>query len=160
MDVLGSTCVREGYALKSLGRHLLVEYHDCNTDVLNDIGRVETLMRLAAKQANANIVASVFHPFTPQGVSGVVIIEESHLSIHTWPETGYAAVDFYTCGACLPERAYETLREGLGAKRSEVMEIHRGTYPPSPSLKVKTHYSEGDSAGEKKRAVVISEAGE
>ena len=132
----------EGHELESLGRHLLVEYHGCNAEVLNDLVRIEALMRLAAQQARATIVASVFHPFTPQGVSGVVVVEESHLSIHTWPETGYAAVDFYTCGECMPERAYETLKEGLEAERSEVMVVHRGTYPPSPSLKVLTHYSE------------------
>ena len=59
--------------MESLGRHLLVEYHGCNTEVLNDLARIEMLMRLAAKQAKANIVASVFHPFSPQGVTGVVV---------------------------------------------------------------------------------------
>ncbi|MEL6180573.1 MAG: adenosylmethionine decarboxylase [Myxococcota bacterium] len=131
--------------MESLGRHLIVEYHGCNTEVLNDLTQIEALMRLAAVQARATIVASVFHPFTPQGVSGVVVIEESHLSIHTWPETGYAAVDFYTCGDCKPERAYEVLQEGLEAQRSEVMVDQRGTYPPSPSLRVSTHYSEGST---------------
>ena len=134
--------------MESSGRHLIVELHGCNAETLNDLKRIEALMRLAAESAKATIVASVFHPFSPQGVTGVVVVEESHLSIHTWPEFGYAAVDFYTCGACLPERAYDVLKEGLAAQRAEVMEIRRGAYPPGPSLRVQTHYSEGVNAQE------------
>src|SRR5690606_24893800 len=67
-------------------RHLLVEYHGCNRALLDDLKGIEALMRVAAKAAGTTIVKSVFHPFAPQGVSGVVVIEESHLSIHTWPE--------------------------------------------------------------------------
>ena len=124
-------------------QHLLVEYHGCNPQMLDDLKGIEALMRLAAKAANTSIVASVFHPFTPQGVSGVVVIEESHLSIHTWPEYGYASVDFFTCGDGEPERAHEVLREGLEATRSEVMVVERGLYPPKPSSRVRSHYAEG-----------------
>ena len=72
--------------------------------------RIEELMNEAALAAGATVVASVFQPFEPQGVTGVVVIEESHLSIHTWPEHGYAAVDFFTCGECTPEDAKDLLR--------------------------------------------------
>lgn len=80
----------------------------------------------AAKAAGATVVGSVFHPFTPQGLSGVVVVEESHLSIHTWPERGYAAVDFYTCGECEPERAHAHLVSVLKPRRSEVASLERG----------------------------------
>ena len=125
-------------------RHLLVEYHGCNRALLDDLKGIEALMRVAAKAAGTTIVKSVFHPFAPQGVSGVVVIEESHLSIHTWPEHGYASVDFFTCGEGDPERAHEVLREGLEAARSEVLVIDRGLYPgETPAMRVRTHHAEG-----------------
>ncbi len=88
------------------------------------------------------MVTSTFHRFSPQGVSGVVVVEESHLSIHTWPEVGYAAADFYTCGDCQPIRAHEVLRDGLRAARAEVMTMRRGSYPPAPSIQVENHFRE------------------
>jgi S-adenosylmethionine decarboxylase proenzyme len=130
--------------LKATGRHLLVEYKKCNLETLNDLSRIESLMQEAARASGTRIVSSVFHPFTPQGVSGVVVIEESHLSIHTWPEYGYAAVDFFTCGNGIPERAYEVLKEGLGAAVSEVMLVHRGLIDNDTSMEVRSHYTEGE----------------
>ncbi len=129
--------------MDTLGRHLLVEYHGCTKEALNDLQHIETLMRKAAVAAGASVVASVFHPFTPQGVSGVVVVEESHLSIHTWPESGYAAVDFYTCGECNPEDANPVLKEGLGAERAEIMVVERGLYPAKTSIQKRTHHIEG-----------------
>ena len=120
------------------GRHLLVEYYGCQQAILNDVNKVERLLKEAATAAGATIVQSVFHRFTPQGVSGVVVIEESHLSVHTWPETGYAAVDFYTCGDCPPERAHEVLLAGLESRRAEVMFIERGLRGPK-SMHVRDH---------------------
>jgi S-adenosylmethionine decarboxylase proenzyme len=125
------------------GRHLLVEYHGCDTALLDDVAGVEALMKRAAEAANTTVVASVFQPFSPQGVSGVVVIEESHLSIHTWPEHGYAAVDFYTCGRGVPERAHALLREGLAARRAEVMTVERGLPAGGPGCRVRAHYTEG-----------------
>jgi S-adenosylmethionine decarboxylase len=124
-------------------RHLLAEYHGCERSILDDIERIETLMRVAARAAGVTIVASVFHPFSPQGVSGVVVIEESHLSIHTWPEHGYAAVDFFTCGDGVPDRAHEVIREGLEAERAELLLVERGHYPgQKPSMRIRDHYAE------------------
>ncbi len=124
--------------MDTLGRHLLVEYYGCDPDVLNDEARLRTLMRNAANAAGATEVAVVFHRFSPEGVSGVVVVEESHLSIHTWPEYGYAAVDFYTCGECEPKRAHQLLRRGLGADEAEVMEVDRGMRGPR-SMRVALH---------------------
>lgn len=113
--------------MKSLGRHLLVEYYSCDNKTLADVGRIEDLLVGAAKAAKAHIVDVVFHTFNPHGVSGVVVIEESHLAIHTWPEYRFATVDIYTCGASIdPWNAYKFLLKGLKAKHSTATEIKRG----------------------------------
>lgn len=125
------------------GRHFLAEYWGCKAHGLDDVARIEALMERAAIAADANIVQSAFHRFSPQGVSGVVVVEESHLSIHTWPEDGYAAVDIYTCGDCSPEAAHHVLLEGLGATRHELLVVHRGARAPSSSMRVKKHVSTG-----------------
>ena len=82
----------------SLGRHLLAEFYNCESGVLNDPEHIERLMNEAARLSGATVVQSVFHVFSPHGVSGVVVVEESHLAVHTWPEYGYAAVDYFSCG--------------------------------------------------------------
>lgn len=128
--------------MDTFGQHLLVEYHGCDRRVLDDIDQIERLMRSAAEVAGATVVTSAFHRFAPQGVSGVVVVEESHLSIHTWPERGYAAVDFYTCGECKPERAHEFLRRELGAGLAEVMRVSRGAVPADPGMRVREHYQD------------------
>jgi S-adenosylmethionine decarboxylase proenzyme len=133
-----------GRWLKTTGRHLLVEYRGCDTRILNDKDRIEDLMRSAAEKARATVVGSVFRTFQPQGVSGVVVIEESHLSIHTWPEYGYAAVDFYTCGDCLPDLAHREIRDGLQAEEAEVMSIDRGQDTPGSSIRVVGHRHEAN----------------
>jgi len=125
--------------LKATGLHLLVEYHDCDRKILNDLPHIERLMTSAAEAAEATVLGVMFHPFSPQGLSGVVVIEESHLSIHTWPEHGYAAVDFFTCGKCNPERAHEVLAAGLKASRFEKMLLRRGNLPRSPMIEVLNH---------------------
>jgi S-adenosylmethionine decarboxylase proenzyme len=84
--------------VEARGTHIICELSGCSPDLLSDVDGVRTVMERAALEANAEILKVAFHRFQPQGVSGVVVIAESHLSIHTWPESGYAAVDFYTCG--------------------------------------------------------------
>lgn len=84
--------------LKALGTHIVCELSGCDPEVLSDVDTVHAMMVAAAKASRATIMESAFHRFEPQGVSGTVILAESHLSIHTWPEKGYAAMDFYTCG--------------------------------------------------------------
>jgi len=107
--------------------------------MLDDLEGIESLMNEAARAARANVVASVFQPFVPQGVTGVVVIEESHLSIHTWPEYGYAAVDFFTCGQADPELAHDVLKRGLSAKVAEVMHVDRGMPTPGPGIHTRSH---------------------
>jgi S-adenosylmethionine decarboxylase len=113
--------------LNALGRHLLVELQDCNRTVLNDLSFLRDAMITAAIDCGAVVLGDSFHHFSPQGVSGVVVIAESHLSIHTWPEYGYAAIDIFTCGTTVePERAAETLIEKLESKNPALTEIQRG----------------------------------
>jgi len=113
--------------LNALGRHLLLELKDCNREVLNDLSFLKAVLTEAASEAGATVLGESFHQFNPHGVSGVVIIAESHLFIHTWPECGYAAVDIFTCGNSVkPEKAAQKLIRELGAKNHTVLEIQRG----------------------------------
>jgi S-adenosylmethionine decarboxylase proenzyme len=108
----------------------MVEYHGCSTNLLNDVEHVRHAMVKAAAATGATIVGEYFHHFSPHGVSGVVVIAESHLAIHTWPEYGYAAVDLFTCGDDIdPYKGFGVLQEALGAERSEVEEVFRGRFP-------------------------------
>ncbi len=113
-------------------QHLLAEYFGCDADRLNDRQGLERLMREAADAAGASVVGAAFHPYSPHGVTGVLLIAESHFSLHTWPEHGYAAADFYTCGSLLPERALEPLGRGLSATRVETLLIERGRGEAAP----------------------------
>lgn len=106
---------------------MLVEYYDCDEKLLEKVDFIEKIMVEAAEIANASIVESVFHQFNPWGVSGVVVIEESHLTIHTWPEYGYAAVDLFTCGVDLDAmKAFHYLKKKLESNRFTVNKINRG----------------------------------
>lgn len=116
--------------METSGQHLLVEYHDCNSATLNNQDLLEGLFLEAAKAAHVTVIASKFHRFAPQGVSGILIIQESHLSLHSWPEYGYAAVDFYTCGEGKPELAHQVICKGLEAKKYELVMINRGESLP------------------------------
>ena len=110
-----------------LGKHLLLELRGCDKEVLNDIDFLKEALLAAAGEARATVLGESFHKFNPHGVSGVVMIAESHLVIHTWPEYGYAAADIFTCGDSVqPEKAAETLVEKLGSKDHSVIEMQRG----------------------------------
>lgn len=111
----------------TLGKHFIVELSKCNAKVLNDLSKVKEVLSHAAIQANTEIKELAFHHFYPHGVSGVVVIAESHISIHTWPENGYAALDIYTCGdKANPIIAYEYIAKQFGAKNIHLTEFHRG----------------------------------
>jgi S-adenosylmethionine decarboxylase len=113
--------------LKALGRHIVCELSGCRPSLLSDINAIAAMMIAAAQAARATIMESAFHRFEPQGVSGTVILAESHLSIHTWPEKGYAAMDFYTCGDHTdPWAACEHAARTLQAKSVLATEFKRG----------------------------------
>ena len=110
-----------------VGRHFLIELYDCETSKLDDEKFVENTLLKACEMSKATIINSIFHKFSPQGVSGVVVIAESHFSIHTWPENSYAALDFFTCSAQLDvKNAIEYVEEVFGSEYAEVKEVVRG----------------------------------
>jgi len=115
--------------LDALGRHLLLELRDCNKAVLDDLKYLENALVSAAIEAGATVIGKSFHQFAPQGVSGVVLIAESHLSLHTWPEHAYAAVDIFTCGTTVKiEVATDSLIRQLGSRDPSALEVKRGMF--------------------------------
>ena len=120
--------------MDALGRHCIIEYYGCPAEIVNDVAGIEAAMLQAARAMRVTIVASEFHRFNPFGVSGMVIIGQSHLSIHTWPELGYAAADIFTCSATIdPAVAHALLRVALRPTSESVIEIRRGILPGRPA---------------------------
>jgi S-adenosylmethionine decarboxylase proenzyme len=110
-----------------LARHTLLELHGCDARLLNAPSELKEILCEAVRLGRGTIVTDVFHTFSPHGVSGVVVIAESHVAIHTWPEHGYAAVDIFSCGATLDHAAIrDRIRDGLHAERVETRELTRG----------------------------------
>jgi S-adenosylmethionine decarboxylase len=118
----------------TVGKHFIVELSECSVEVLNDLSKVKEILSRAAVNANTEVKELAFHHFYPQGVSGVVVIAESHISIHTWPENGYAALDIYTCGdKADPRVACDYIAKEFNAKTIHMTEINRGI-PDSKGL--------------------------
>ena len=114
---------RDGVAFA--GTHLIVDLWDAES--LDDLAYIETTLRACVDAAGATLLHIHLHHFTPNGgVSGVAVLAESHISIHTWPERGYAALDIFMCGAARPHEGIEVLREAFQPGRLAVEEILRG----------------------------------
>lgn len=113
--------------METVGHHYIVEGSGCNPDVISRVERVEQIMVRAAELADVQVWAISFHRFRPTGVSGVVVISESHLSVHTWPEVGYVALDIFTCGSrAKPEAAVQHALKEFGATNMHITEVTRG----------------------------------
>jgi len=113
--------------MNGLGKHILVDLYGCDRTILDDAQAVENIMTRAAIEAGSTIICSDFHQLSPRGVSGVVIIAESHLAIHTWPEHGYAALDVFTCGEDMnPLLAFYIVRQAVGAADEVCQVVQRG----------------------------------
>lgn len=113
--------------MEALGKHILAEFYGCDFTSINDEAFIEELFLRVAKDAGATIVNWNFHKFSPHGVSGAVVIAESHLTIHTWPEYGYCAVDIFTCGDRINNKlCLKELEAGLSATSTSVVEMNRG----------------------------------
>ena len=108
------------------GHHYIVEASFCDEKILRDVRKLRDIFIKAAKEANMTIKGDFFFNFNGEGVSGTVIVAESHLSIHTWPEEGYAAIDVYTCGDGIPEKAVDYILKEIKAKKAHISEIKRG----------------------------------
>jgi S-adenosylmethionine decarboxylase len=114
--------VRKG--VRCAGVHLIVDLHGAKG--LDDIDLIEATLRRCVDAAGATLLHIHLHHFQPNGVSGVAVLAESHISIHTWPDLGYAALDVFMCGKANPDACIEILREAFRANRVDVDEILRG----------------------------------
>ncbi len=113
--------------IETIGFHYVVEAAGCDPEVLANADKIRQIFLEAAKIGNMEVKSSYFFKFSPTGVSGVVIVAESHISVHTWPEKGYAALDVYTCGTKAdPEKAVDYILEKFKAKYAHISEIKRG----------------------------------
>ena len=111
----------------TIGRHYIVEASGCNPDIISRVEKVQQILVKAAEIAGAQVWSISFSKFPPHGVSGVVVISESHISTHTWPEFGYVALDIYTCGKDVdPEKAVTYAVAAFGSSTSHITEITRG----------------------------------
>jgi S-adenosylmethionine decarboxylase len=110
-----------------LGKHIIAEVYFENAEILNDDKKLVEAMELASVRGGMTVITSSSHKFAPHGATAIVMLSESHVSIHTWPEYGYAALDIYTCGKN-PERVYEELLKILPIRKSKVKIIERGLY--------------------------------
>jgi S-adenosylmethionine decarboxylase len=114
--------------MRSLGKQLIVELYGCNRALLDEPIHSERILVDAVNRSGATIIQPFFHHFSPHGVSGVIVIAESHVAIHTWPEYGYCAVDIFTCGSQVDtDLIYEHIRKEFQAQEVSVMEVKRGT---------------------------------
>lgn len=112
--------------MRELGRHLVVELWGCQAN-LNNPEEIRKALVEAVRQARATLIDVHVHRFNPHGVSGIAVIAESHISLHTWPEHGYVALDVFTCGEkVLPEAAFEVFRDLFRPQRTHLIEIKRG----------------------------------
>ncbi|MYC29143.1 MAG: adenosylmethionine decarboxylase [Chloroflexi bacterium] len=110
-----------------LGLHLLLELKECNPQLLDNLDYVRNALFGAAEGVGAHVIGESFHQFTPQGVTGILSIAESHISIHTWPEYSYAAADIFTCGSSFqPRDAASVLIDQFESKSPEITEVRRG----------------------------------
>lgn len=114
----------------SNGRHLILDLYECDQALLDNYEELESLLEIALGMAGANILRIFGEKFQPQGVTLLALLAESHASIHTWPEIGYAAIDLYTCGDTTnTHKAAEFLKKKLRSKQSEEKELVRSITP-------------------------------
>ena len=123
-----NSCATDTSATDMVGKHCILELYDCDPSKLDDETFLRHTITTAAQRAGATLLNLITHRFEPQGVTGLALLAESHISIHTWPENGYAAVDVFTCGDhTMPEKACEVLCQELEAGRHALRSFLRET---------------------------------
>lgn len=117
--------------MDALGRHIILEMWRCCNDIISNVDSVKEILTEAAKSVQATLVDIVCHQFSPYGVTGVIILAESHISVHTWPEYGYAAADIFICGGNIihPQNAASFIMQAFRAKETSLLEFKRGHLP-------------------------------
>lgn len=127
----------------TLGRHIVADLSGCDTKLLSSVEYVQNVLEEAVEKAGATIIKSNFHQFSPIGVSGIILLSESHCSIHTWPEENYAAIDIYTCGEhVFPQVACEHIAKELKASEVCISSLERGIKDPMKKSYF-VHFSNG-----------------
>ncbi|MDD2479549.1 MAG: adenosylmethionine decarboxylase [Victivallaceae bacterium] len=116
--------VCKGHRDFALGKHMTIEFYDCDSSILADPVKMENIFIEAAHASGATVIGQNFHSFEPQGVSGFVVIAESHFSVHSWPEHDYAAVDIFTCGESISfDAAVESLKNGMQSRNTIISSV-------------------------------------
>jgi S-adenosylmethionine decarboxylase len=124
----GSSANQPHQISDTVGKHCILELYGCSSARLNDEAFLRDTITTAAKRAGATLLNLITHRFEPQGVTGLALLAESHISIHTWPESGYAAVDVFTCGDhTMPEQACAVLAAELAATSQKLTSFRRET---------------------------------
>ena len=122
--------------MTTIGYHCILELSGCPSHLLNDQEFITEAVREAARTADLTLLGEISHGFTPQGVTALALLSESHISVHTWPELGYAAADVFTCGRhAKPGKACEYLARRLGAREHHMQKIRRGQ--PNPGAEAR-----------------------
>ncbi|UJS17871.1 MAG: adenosylmethionine decarboxylase [Candidatus Jettenia sp.] len=117
--------------MDTLGRHIVLEMWGCCKDIIDDADGIQEILTKATEAMKATLVNVVCHRFSPYGVTGVAILAESHISIHTWPEYGYAATDIFICGNIIdPQNAASHIIQAFQAKETSTLELKRGNFLP------------------------------
>lgn len=112
-----------------LGKHIILDMKGCCKDIINNVSSVKNILEKATEISNATLVDVICHHFSPYGITGVAILAESHISIHTWPEHEYAAVDIFLCGSAMnPHNAALYISQAFHAKETFTMELKRGDF--------------------------------
>jgi S-adenosylmethionine decarboxylase proenzyme len=122
-------------SIRTLGKHLVAELWGRSPHLLNSPDHVRDSLLAAARRGKLTVLSVDVHTFSPHGVTGILLLAESHMSIHTWPEYGYAAFDVFTCAGD-PWAAFDELKARLDIERADVQELDRGilgTLPPRPA---------------------------
>lgn len=128
-----------------LGIHLIADFFDCDSSVINDTESVEKIMTESVIISGATLIKPFFHRFSPQGISGIIVVAESHFAIHTWPEHSAAAVDIFSCAEFNYTAALRFIKKNLKSKKSSIIQIAR-----SP-----LHYDETDNSDLKYKKIIL-----
>ncbi|MCH8494869.1 MAG: adenosylmethionine decarboxylase [Balneolales bacterium] len=131
--------------MEALGRQILVEYYDCDSDIINDVAQIENILLSATRAAKASIISHNFHKFSPHGVSGTIVIAESHVAIHTWPEYNYASCDIFNCGETIDTWIIqEYIKDSFLSKNVSSIEMKRGLFKVGPGEELLFKHKDAD----------------
>lgn len=128
--------------MKVLGKHLTVDMYGCSFEVLDNLDYIKTAMTTAAEESNLTLLDFSYYKFDPQGLTALALLSESHMSIHTYPELGYAAVDVFTCGdLSRPDKAIAILKKFLKPEKTKTTNIRRGDFGSENDMRPKVKVS-------------------